>query len=92
MNYPQNGILFWYFYAVFPDIDGLVQERCNSIANTLDLCFSSIKPSICTVHFLFVSYFELNIVEPVVVLLTTYCLNDWNKICDAFMQIETTVY
>ena len=28
-------------------IDGLVQERCNSIANTLELRLSCTKPSIC---------------------------------------------
>ena len=69
MNYPQNVISFWYFYVVLPSIDGFVQERCNSIANTLDLRFSSTNQSICTIHFLFVSYFELDIVEQVVVLL-----------------------
>ena len=28
-------------------IDGLVQERCNSIANTLELCLSGTNPSLC---------------------------------------------
>ena len=28
--------------------DGLMQERCNSIANALELCVSCINPAICT--------------------------------------------
>ena len=28
-------------------VDGLVQERCNSSALAMELCLSSIKPSMC---------------------------------------------
>ena len=37
-----NGPLFYLLY-----IDGSMQERCNSIANTLELRLSCIDPSIC---------------------------------------------
>ena len=39
------------------DIDGLAQDRHNSIANTLDLCLSCTNPSICSAN----SYFTLHI-------------------------------
>ena len=39
-------------FKILHHIDGLMQERRNSIANSLDLCLSYIKPSICEDPFL----------------------------------------
>ena len=36
----------WHHFATKSDIDGLVQERCNSIALALEVCASCTKPSI----------------------------------------------
>ena len=33
-----------------PRIDGLEQEKCNSIVNTLELCLSCTNPSICSLE------------------------------------------
>ena len=44
----------WYFgthsFDVYVYVDGLVQERRNSIANALDLRLSYTNPSICSIH------------------------------------------
>ena len=42
----------WFMFYILQlshHIDGLVQERHNSIANTLELCLSCTNPSICSV-------------------------------------------
>ena len=45
-------------------IDGLVQERCNSIANTLELRLSCTNPSICTCPFVFLDVFFPSPITP----------------------------
>ena len=39
-------VFHWYGYHKYDD--GLMQERCNSIANALELCLSCINPSMNT--------------------------------------------
>ena len=39
--------------------DGLIQERCNSIANAMQLCLSCTNPSLCS-YFSFQCHFQWN--------------------------------
>ena len=43
----SQGIWFTNVFTVYPHIGGLMQERCNPIANALELLLSCINPSIC---------------------------------------------
>ena len=43
----KKNLLCWNRWLVKHHIDGLVQERCNSIANTLELRLSCTNPLIC---------------------------------------------
>ena len=40
----RESVLLYNKYHVY--IDGLLQKRCNSIANALELCLSYTEPSI----------------------------------------------
>ena len=44
----SSWISLFYFHEIthIHNIDGLIQERRNSIANALELCFSGTNPSI----------------------------------------------
>ena len=58
-------------------IDGLVQERCNSIANTLELCISCTNQSIYNHYVVFVYFFMPGSVCP-----SAYSINSsppWKK-------------
>ena len=46
MKWYLLGSLRNHMWVPIPYINGLVQERCNSIANTLELCLSCTNPSI----------------------------------------------
>ena len=47
---PQYTFMSLYMFIWSLCIDGLMQERRNSIANTLELRLSCTNPSICTIH------------------------------------------
>ena len=47
----NGNLVYWRIYvALGLDVDGLLQERRNSIAKTLELRLSRINPSMCRIY------------------------------------------